>query len=255
MADVGTPILIIEDDRAVAESLRIRLAGEGFTVAWKLTGQEGMAYAQKNSPYLVILDIRLPDGSGFDFCRQMRQMGLHQPIIMLTARREEMDKVLGLEMGADDYVTKPFGLRVSPGESGLNSSLPASIPDAQSNALGSSKASITCKFSLWPQTFMAILLSQPSGSSTRTSRDSLSRLMRRSCTAQSTACSRRSSIAFRWRSFPALIRAPKKITAPIVAASVPTPSPRSRLLPGCTPGGCRVPCIFRNLLYLVLFSC
>ena len=70
-----------------------------------------MTYAQKNSPHLVLLDIRLPDGSGFDFCHQMRQNGLHQPIIMLTARHDEVDKVLGLEMGADDYVTKPFGLR------------------------------------------------------------------------------------------------------------------------------------------------
>jgi DNA-binding response OmpR family regulator len=60
---------------------------------------------------LIILDVRLPDGSGFDFCHQMRQLGLRQPIIILTARREETDKVLGLEMGADDYVTKPFSLR------------------------------------------------------------------------------------------------------------------------------------------------
>jgi len=59
----------------------------------------------------VLLDIRLPDGSGFDFCRQLRQKGFHLPVIMLTARNEELDKVLGLEMGADDYVTKPFSLR------------------------------------------------------------------------------------------------------------------------------------------------
>jgi DNA-binding response OmpR family regulator len=104
-------ILIIEDDPAVAESLRAGLTREGFAVAWKSTGRDGMAYAQKNSPHLLLLDVRLPDGTGFDFCRQMRQMGLHQPIIMLTARRDEVDKVLGLEMGADDYVTKPFGLR------------------------------------------------------------------------------------------------------------------------------------------------
>jgi DNA-binding response OmpR family regulator len=61
--------------------------------------------------HLIILDIRLPDGSGFDFCRQMRQAGLNQPIIMLTAQQDETDKVLGLEMGADDYMTKPFSLR------------------------------------------------------------------------------------------------------------------------------------------------
>jgi DNA-binding response OmpR family regulator len=104
-------ILIIEDDPVVARSLQAGLSREGFAVTWKSTGAEGVEDAQKASPHLVLLDIRLPDGSGFDFCRQMRQMGLRQPVIMLTARYDEMDKVLGLEMGADDYVTKPFGLR------------------------------------------------------------------------------------------------------------------------------------------------
>jgi DNA-binding response OmpR family regulator len=108
----STHILLIEDDPAVAHSLRDGLERDGYTVAWKETGGDGVAYTRDHNPHLVILDIRLPDGSGFDFCRQMRQLGLRQPIIMLTARREEMDKVLGLEMGADDYVTKPFSLRV-----------------------------------------------------------------------------------------------------------------------------------------------
>ncbi len=106
-----TQILVIEDDPAVAESLRAGLAREGFGTTCVPTGTEGIASAQKDPPHLVLLDIRLPDGSGFDFCRKMRQMGLRQPIIMLTARHEELDKVLGLEMGADDYVTKPFSLR------------------------------------------------------------------------------------------------------------------------------------------------
>jgi DNA-binding response OmpR family regulator len=104
-------ILIIEDDPAVAQALQAGLLREDFAVVWKSTGADGVAYAQKNSPRLVLLDIRLPDGSGYDFCRQMRQIGLRFPIIMLTARHDEVDKVLGLEMGADDYVTKPFGLR------------------------------------------------------------------------------------------------------------------------------------------------
>jgi len=106
-----TQILIIEDDPVVARSLQAGLTREGFAVTWKSTGGEGVEYAHKASPHLLLLDIRLPDGSGFDFCRQLRQMGLRQPVIMLTARYDEMDKVLGLEMGADDYVTKPFGLR------------------------------------------------------------------------------------------------------------------------------------------------
>ena len=104
-------ILIIEDDPVVARSLQAGLSREGFAVVWKSTGREGVEYAHKNSPHLLLLDVRLPDGSGFDFCRQLRERGLRQPVIMLTARYEEMDKVLGLEMGADDYVTKPFGLR------------------------------------------------------------------------------------------------------------------------------------------------
>src|SRR6266508_1515258 len=104
-------ILMIEDEPVVARSLQAGLSREGFVVTWKSSGAQGLEYAQKSSPHLVLLDIRLPDGSGCDFCRQMRQMGLHQPVIMLTARYDEMDKVLGLEMGADDYVTKPFGLR------------------------------------------------------------------------------------------------------------------------------------------------
>jgi DNA-binding response OmpR family regulator len=104
-------ILIIEDDPAVASSLQEGLEREGYQVISKLNGREGVEYARDHNPHLIILDIRLPDGSGFDFCRQMRQMKLRQPILMLTARRDDVDKILGLEMGADDYVTKPFNLQ------------------------------------------------------------------------------------------------------------------------------------------------
>ncbi len=106
-----TTILIIEDDPAVATSLQAGLERDGYHVTWKHNGHDGMLYARDHTPQLIILDVRLPDGTGFDFCRQMRQMGVHQPIIMLTVQKEEMDKVLGLEMGADDYVTKPYSLR------------------------------------------------------------------------------------------------------------------------------------------------
>jgi DNA-binding response OmpR family regulator len=109
---MGQPqILVIEDDPAVGQSLQTGLVREGYTVVLLASAKEGIAYIEKSAPQLVVLDIRLPDGSGFDVCRQMRQRGLHQPVIMLTARHDETDKVLGLEMGADDYVTKPFGLR------------------------------------------------------------------------------------------------------------------------------------------------
>ncbi len=102
---------MIEDDPAVARSLRDGLEKNGYAVIWKASGGEGVEAARDGDPHLIILDVRLPDGSGFDFCRQMRALGLRQPIIMLTVQRDEIDKVLGLEMGADDYVTKPFGLR------------------------------------------------------------------------------------------------------------------------------------------------
>jgi DNA-binding response OmpR family regulator len=104
-------ILIIEDDLAIGKSLLAGLEQHGFVPYLCATGSSGMNYARIHAPHLILLDIRLPDGSGFDFCRQMRQAGLRQPVIMLTAQQDELDKVLGLEMGADDYVTKPFGLR------------------------------------------------------------------------------------------------------------------------------------------------
>jgi DNA-binding response OmpR family regulator len=107
-----TQILLIEDDPAVARSLQDGITRDGgYPVIWKASGSEGIRYARDQNPHLIILDVRLPDGSGFDFCRQMRQLGLRQPILMLTVQRDETDKVLGLEMGADDYVTKPYSLR------------------------------------------------------------------------------------------------------------------------------------------------
>jgi DNA-binding response OmpR family regulator len=104
-------ILVIEDDPAIGQSLLDGFKQHGFHTDLCKTGSSGIEYAQKHSPHLIVLDLRLPDGSGFDVCRQMRNLGLHQPIVMLTAQHDELDKVLGLEMGADDYITKPFSLR------------------------------------------------------------------------------------------------------------------------------------------------
>jgi len=106
-----TNILLIEDDPAIAESLSEGLGQEGYSVHWESSGTAGVAYARDKSPHMVILDVRLPDGSGFDFCREMRRLGLRQPILILTVQGDEVDKVLGLEMGADDYLTKPYKLR------------------------------------------------------------------------------------------------------------------------------------------------
>ena len=104
-------VLVIEDDPAVAEGLVEGIGNEGYDVHWESTGGVGVAWARDESPSLIVLDVRLPDGSGFDFCRQMRQLGLRQPILMLTVQSDELDKVLGLEMGADDYLTKPYRMR------------------------------------------------------------------------------------------------------------------------------------------------
>jgi DNA-binding response OmpR family regulator len=104
-------ILVVEDDPAVAQSLKAGLERDGYAVSWKATGSEAIAHACAQQPDLILLDIRLPDLSGFDLCRELRRLGLRQPVIMLTVRDGETDKVLGLEVGADDYVTKPYNLR------------------------------------------------------------------------------------------------------------------------------------------------
>jgi DNA-binding response OmpR family regulator len=104
-------ILIIEDDPAIGQSLLDGFKHHGFEPDLCTTGTSGLEFVKKYSPHLILLDIRLPDGSGFDYCRLLRQAGHKQPVIILTAQHDEVDKVLGLEMGADDYVTKPFSLR------------------------------------------------------------------------------------------------------------------------------------------------
>lgn len=107
----GERILIVEDERAVARGLEYGLTREGFSVLKADNGQRALQVARSEDPHLILLDIRLPDISGFDVCRQLRAEGKRQPILMLTARDEELDKVLGLELGADDYVVKPYSLR------------------------------------------------------------------------------------------------------------------------------------------------
>jgi len=104
-------ILIVEDEPAVARGLEYGLKSEGFQVIHASTGQQALDLARSHNPTLILLDIRLPDISGFDICRQLRSEGRRMPILMLTARDDEVDKVLGLELGADDYIVKPYSLR------------------------------------------------------------------------------------------------------------------------------------------------
>ena len=104
-------ILIIEDEPDLLRGLELNLKAEGYTVLTAVRGDSGLEQALRERPELVLLDVMLPGMNGLDVCRELRGRGFEAPIIMLTARAEELDRVLGLEIGADDYVTKPFGLR------------------------------------------------------------------------------------------------------------------------------------------------
>ena len=102
-------VLIVEDDDAMAHALTDGFRFEGYEVVAARDGESGLAAARSAAPDLMVLDVMLPKLSGLDVCKQLRAEGSTIPIIMLTARGQEIDKVLGLKLGADDYVTKPFG--------------------------------------------------------------------------------------------------------------------------------------------------
>jgi DNA-binding response OmpR family regulator len=104
-------ILIVEDQEDLAKGLELHFKKEGFEVLKTRKGETALTLAFKESPSLVLLDVMLPGMSGLDVCRELRHKGFEAPIIMLTAKAEEVDKVVGLELGADDYVTKPFAIR------------------------------------------------------------------------------------------------------------------------------------------------
>lgn len=104
-------ILIVEDEPAMLSGLKDNLEFEGYMVDTAIEGESGLDKILNNAYHLVLLDVMLPNISGFDICKKVRQNGIQTPIILLTAKGEEIDKVLGLEFGADDYITKPFGLR------------------------------------------------------------------------------------------------------------------------------------------------
>jgi DNA-binding response OmpR family regulator len=104
-------ILIIEDEPDLLRGLALNLKAEGYCVLTASRGDAGIEQALRDHPELVLLDIMLPGMNGLDVCRELRRKGFEAPIIMLTAKAEEVDRVVGLEIGADDYVTKPFGIR------------------------------------------------------------------------------------------------------------------------------------------------
>jgi DNA-binding response OmpR family regulator len=104
-------ILIVEDDPHILLGLEELLKSEGFQTATCTRGDQAVASVARHHPSLIILDIMLPGLSGYDICKELRKNQLKTPILMLTAKGQELDKVIGLELGADDYVTKPFGVR------------------------------------------------------------------------------------------------------------------------------------------------
>lgn len=104
-------VLIVEDERPIVEILKFNLKREGYEVLEALDGKTGLELAKTQDPDLILLDVMLPEMNGFEVCAALRDHGSAVPIIMLTAREEESDKVFGLEAGADDYITKPFSMR------------------------------------------------------------------------------------------------------------------------------------------------
>jgi DNA-binding response OmpR family regulator len=105
---VGRSVLVVEDDKAMSVALCDGLESEGFKVICAANGEEGFLLATERKPDVVVLDVMLPRLNGLDVCRKLRAAGNDVPIIMLTARGQEADRVLGLKLGADDYITKPF---------------------------------------------------------------------------------------------------------------------------------------------------
>ena len=103
-------ILLVEDEPVLADTIRYNLAREGFQVQQALDGEEAVARFRAGQPDLVLLDLMLPKADGFEVCRLIRRESA-VPILMLTARESEVDRVVGLEIGADDYITKPFSMR------------------------------------------------------------------------------------------------------------------------------------------------
>ena len=108
---MAATILIVEDEFAVARGIQYALQQEGYEVTVARSGEEGLEFATTQAPDLILLDVRLPGIDGFEVLRRLRATGSKAPVLFLTARGDEFDKVVGLELGADDYVTKPFDLR------------------------------------------------------------------------------------------------------------------------------------------------
>ena len=134
---MGKTVLIVDDEKNIVDILSYNLKNEGFEIVSAYDGETALAQYAKKRPDLILLDVMLPLLDGFDVCRRIRENDKVTPIIMLTAREEETDKVLGLDLGADDYITKPFSIRE------LQARVNANIrrTDVQSDEHGNGKSS------------------------------------------------------------------------------------------------------------------
>ena len=104
-------VLVIEDEPAIADTITYALQTEGFAPLWRATAGAGLAAIREQPPALLVLDVGLPDANGFELCKQLRAAGHDFPILFLTARSSEIDRIVGLEIGGDDYLVKPFSPR------------------------------------------------------------------------------------------------------------------------------------------------
>ena len=104
-------VLIIEDEEHIAKGIKINLEAEGYKTTIISNGYEAVDYLQSNQPDIVLLDVMLPGISGFEICERVREQGIHVPILFVTARDKEDDQIKGLELGGDDYITKPFSFK------------------------------------------------------------------------------------------------------------------------------------------------
>lgn len=123
-------VLIVEDEKNIVDILRFNLQRSGYETLEAYDGEDGLQQAVSANPDLILLDVMLPKMNGFDVCKTLRSQGSNVPVIILTAREEESDKVLGLEIGADDYITKPFSMRELIARVGANIRRTAMIPAA-----------------------------------------------------------------------------------------------------------------------------
>lgn len=132
-------VLIVEDEKNIVDILRFNLQREGYRTIEAYDGEDGLNKALTEDPDIVLLDVMLPKMIGFDVCRKLREAGQNVPVIILTAREEEADKVFGLEIGADDYMTKPFSMRELVARVGANirrtSMAAAAAPTAAASAM------------------------------------------------------------------------------------------------------------------------